>query len=71
MVSSHDGAAHLSAQHPTYGLDAFSTELVLAAKVGHSVSVVIPARNEARTIGAVVTAIAEPHLAARGGSGLV
>jgi glucosyl-3-phosphoglycerate synthase len=71
VVSSHDGAAHLNSQHPTYGLDAFSTELVLASKAGRTVSVVIPARNEARTIAAVVTAIAEPHLAANGGSGLV
>jgi glucosyl-3-phosphoglycerate synthase len=71
VVSFEQGAADLRAQHPTYGLDAFSTDLVTQAKGSQSVSVVIPARNEARTIAAVVTAIAQPHLASRGGSGLV
>ena len=71
MVSSHDDAVLLTTQHPTYGLDAFGSDLVLSLKAGQTVSVVIPARNEARTIAAVVAAIAVPHLAARGGSGLV
>ncbi len=71
MVSSHDDVANLLASHPTYGLDAFTMEMVLAAKGTQTVSVVIPARNEARTIAAVVAAIGVPHLARQGGSGLV
>jgi len=55
----------------TYPLDAFSTPAVLKAKAGRSISVVIPARNEAATIAAVVDAVRLPHLAAAGGSGLV
>jgi glucosyl-3-phosphoglycerate synthase len=71
VVSSRDDAVHQRTQHLTFGLDAFRSDLVLSAKAGQTVSVVIPARNEARTIAAVVSAIAVPHLAALGGSGLV
>ncbi|MEI6701172.1 MAG: glucosyl-3-phosphoglycerate synthase [Actinomycetota bacterium] len=58
-------------QHPTYGIDAFQASSVLAAKDGRSVSVVIPARNEAATIAQVVQAVAAPHFKSAGGTGLV
>jgi glucosyl-3-phosphoglycerate synthase len=49
----------------------FSTGRLVAAKGRRSVTVCIPARDEARTVGAVVRAVVEPHVAAAGGSGLV
>lgn len=57
----------------TYPCGAFSPGAVAAAKArnGRSVSVCIPAHNEARTVARVVAAVAAPHLAAAGGSGLV
>jgi glucosyl-3-phosphoglycerate synthase len=44
---------------------------VLAAKGSRTVSVCIPARNEAPTVGTVVESVAKAHLANAGGSGLV
>jgi glucosyl-3-phosphoglycerate synthase len=50
---------------------AFSSEELAAAKAGRTVSVLIPARNEERTIGAVVGAVLAPHVLVAGGTGLV
>jgi glucosyl-3-phosphoglycerate synthase len=55
----------------TFGRADFTVEALRAAKRGHSVSVCIPSRNEERTVGSVVAAIAGPHVRALGGSGLV
>jgi glucosyl-3-phosphoglycerate synthase len=55
----------------TYQRWNFSTEAVVKAKGSRRVSVIIPARNEEATVADVVTAVAEPHVASRGGSGLV
>lgn len=44
---------------------------LLAAKAGRSVSVCIPARDEAPTVGQVVSSVAGAHLGVSGGSGLV
>ena len=70
VPASSNNQAALS-QHPTYGIDAFQSTSVLASKGGRSVSVVIPARNEAATIAKVVEAVASPHLLSAGGTGLV
>lgn len=50
---------------------AFSSAELAAAKAGRTVSVLIPARNEERTIGVVVDAVRTPHVLAANGSGLV
>jgi glucosyl-3-phosphoglycerate synthase len=50
---------------------AFPPGRLLAAKRGRTVTVCIPSRDEARTVGAVVRAVTGPYLAAAGGSGLV
>ncbi|HEY3942859.1 MAG TPA: glucosyl-3-phosphoglycerate synthase [Acidimicrobiales bacterium] len=50
---------------------AFSSADLAGRKGPRSVSVLIPARNEARTIGRVVEAVRAPHVAAAGGTGLV
>jgi glucosyl-3-phosphoglycerate synthase len=55
----------------TFDRSEFAPRRLLAAKGPRTVSVCIPARNEAATVGAVVRAVARPHLAAAGGSGLV
>ena len=51
----------------------FPIEHVLAAKVRseRTVSVCIPARDEASTVGSVVRAVVQPFLAEHGGNGLV
>jgi glucosyl-3-phosphoglycerate synthase len=49
----------------------FSVAGLLAAKAERTVSVCIPARDEARTVGRVVRAVLEPHGPVPGGSGLV
>jgi glucosyl-3-phosphoglycerate synthase len=54
----------------TYGQEAFGLDAVLATKGLRRVSVCLPARNEERTIGAVIEASVRPHLGS-GGSGLV
>lgn len=55
----------------TFHRSAFPAQRLLAAKRGRTVTVCIPSRDEARTVGAVVRAVVEPHVAAAGGSGLV
>ncbi len=55
----------------TFHRSEFDTARVLAAKAGRTVSVCIPARDEERTVGAVVSAVVGAHVAAAGGSGLV
>jgi glucosyl-3-phosphoglycerate synthase len=63
-----------SGVHPgprTFDRSAFPAGRVLAAKAGRPVTVCIPSRDEAGTVGDVVRAVAGPHLAAAGGSGLV
>jgi glucosyl-3-phosphoglycerate synthase len=57
----------------TYRHGDFPTELVLRAKgrTGRTVSVCIPAHNEASTVGSVVRAVVQPFVAALGGNGLV
>ncbi len=67
----NNGAHGAMSAERTFDLDAFSTSEVLGVKGDHTVSVVIPARNEASTIAAVVDAVAVPHVASAGGSGLV
>jgi len=52
------------------GALASGRELV-AAKAGRAVSVCIPSRNEATTLGEVVQSVRRPHVAAAGGTGLV
>jgi glucosyl-3-phosphoglycerate synthase len=54
----------------TLGRDAYPLDEVLAAKRDRTISVCIPARDEAATVGGVVAAV-RPHLAEGGGSGLV
>src|SRR5271155_955202 len=46
-------------------------EQMLEAKGGKTISVCVPARNEERTVAAVVRAIIDPHSLERGGTGLV
>ena len=57
----------------TYHHADFPLEVVLAAKAasGRSVSVCIPAHDEASTVGSVVRAVVAPFLAGAGGNGLV
>ncbi|HVC15238.1 MAG TPA: glucosyl-3-phosphoglycerate synthase [Acidimicrobiales bacterium] len=55
----------------TFPRDAFPLEAVVAAKGGRTVSVCVPAHNEAATVARVVTAVRGPHAGAAGGSGLV
>jgi glucosyl-3-phosphoglycerate synthase len=55
----------------TFARDAFDLDAVMAAKGGRTVSVCIPAHNEAATLGLVLAAVRTSHVAAAGGSGLV
>lgn len=55
----------------TFAADAFPVRALVAAKAGRTVSVCIPARDEAGTVGAVVDTVRRAHLATAGGSGLV
>jgi glucosyl-3-phosphoglycerate synthase len=55
----------------TFHRSEFATARVLAAKAGRTVTVCIPARDEERTVGAVVSAVVGAHVAGAGGSGLV
>ena len=57
----------------TYHHGDFPLGLVLEAKArtGRTVSVCIPARDEASTVGSVVRAVVQPFLVAHGGNGLV
>ncbi len=57
----------------TYHHGDFPQERVLEAKlaVGRTVSVCIPARDEASTVGSVVRAVVQPFLVEHGGNGLV
>ena len=55
----------------TFAADAFPLDAVLAAKGGRTVSVCIPAHNEAATVAHVLAAVRLPHVEAEGGSGLV
>lgn len=52
----------------TFSAPAFDLTELVDAKASTSVSVVVPARNEAATIGKIITTIGEEHLA---GSGLI
>jgi glucosyl-3-phosphoglycerate synthase len=49
----------------------FEVATLLVAKGGRSVSVVVPARDEASTVGEVVRAVVLPHVREAGGTGLV
>ncbi len=55
----------------TFDGAAFRTADLVAAKAGRSVTVCIPARDEERTVGAVVAAVRQAHASEGGGSGLV
>lgn len=55
----------------TFSRDAFPLNDVVAGKGGRTVSVCIPAHNEAATVARVLTAVRVPHLERFGGSGLV
>ncbi|MGH9088680.1 MAG: glucosyl-3-phosphoglycerate synthase [Acidimicrobiales bacterium] len=55
----------------TFGAGAFPPGVLLAAKGDRAVSICIPARDEGATVGAVVAAVRQTHVAAAGGSGLV
>lgn len=55
----------------TFGRRAFRLDAVVAGKAGRSVSVCIPAHNEAATVARVLAAVVSPHVEAAGGSGLV
>lgn len=55
----------------SFAAGAFSHRALLAAKGDRAVSVIIPARDEEATVGAVVNAVRRAHLPAAGGSGLV
>lgn len=55
----------------TFHRSAFPSDRLLAAKAGRTVTVCIPSRDEEQTVGAVVRAVLEPHVASAGGSGLV
>ncbi len=55
----------------TFDQAEFPSERLLAAKAGRLVSVCIPARDEERTVGAVVRALTGPLVRSAGGSGLV
>ena len=55
----------------TWDVAALELAEVVRAKASRLLSVCIPAHDEAPTVARVVRAVAEPHLAAAGGSGLV
>ncbi|HVX23043.1 MAG TPA: glucosyl-3-phosphoglycerate synthase [Acidimicrobiales bacterium] len=55
----------------TFDGSAFDADDLVAAKAGRSVTVCIPARDEERTVGAVVGAVRRAHCLDAGGSGLV
>ncbi|HWE67201.1 MAG TPA: glucosyl-3-phosphoglycerate synthase [Acidimicrobiales bacterium] len=55
----------------TYHHGDFPYGQVLATKGDRTVSVCIPARDEASTVGSVVRAVVQPFLASAGGNGLV
>jgi len=55
----------------TYHRSQFPAELLLSAKGSRTVSVCIPSRDEERTVERVIRAVADPHVASTGGSGLV
>jgi glucosyl-3-phosphoglycerate synthase len=67
----HDAMGDDRSVVTTYGPGAFGLDRVLAAKQGRTVSVCIPARDEATTVGDVVHAVLRSHVATGGGSGLV
>ena len=50
---------------------AFSSEQLVQTKAGRTVSVLIPSRDEERTVAAVVRAVRDPHVLDAGGTGLV
>jgi glucosyl-3-phosphoglycerate synthase len=54
-----------------FGRGPFAVDQLRAAKGGRVVTVCIPARDEAATVGAVVAAVADAHGNGPGGSGLV
>ncbi len=56
---------------PVFGPSAFPLARLLSAKRDRTVSVCIPAHDEAATVAQVVEAVVRPHLSAGGGSGLV
>lgn len=83
-MAGHLGRVGRGAKHPPMGDDRampigpstfdrseFRVAELLGAKGDRTVSVCIPARDEAATVGAVVRAVTLPHLAEAGGSGLV
>jgi glucosyl-3-phosphoglycerate synthase len=55
----------------TFHRSEFPPDRLLAAKGGRTVTVCIPSRDEEQTVGEVVRAVLEPHVASAGGSGLV
>jgi glucosyl-3-phosphoglycerate synthase len=55
----------------TWEAGAFSPDELVRAKAGRTVSVVIPSRDEERTVAEVVRAVVRPHMSSAGGSGLV
>ena len=55
----------------TFDGSAFRSQQLLDAKAERTISVVIPSRDEERTVAAVVRAVRGPHVLAAGGSGLV
>ena len=55
----------------TFDADGFDVSALVEAKLGRTVSVCIPARDEAATVAGVVRAVVGAHLASAGGSGLV
>ncbi len=55
----------------TFARDSFSLADVVEAKGGRTVSVCVPAHNEAATLDRVLTAVLPQHVEAAGGSGLV
>lgn len=55
----------------TYHRSTFPVDRLVAAKAGRTVTVCIPARDEAPTVGAVVRAVRRPLVAGAGGTGLV
>jgi glucosyl-3-phosphoglycerate synthase len=55
----------------TFDRSAFALDRLVEAKEGRTVTVCIPAHDEAGTVAGVVDAVRRPHVAALGGSGLV
>jgi len=55
----------------TFDAARFGVDALLGAKAGRAVTVCVPARDEAATVGAVVGAVRRAHVAGAGGSGLV